>query len=95
MAEPRRGAVAYCSIGHLGLITSDKPEPVYYPDGMMGLAWTGRHIWPFEKFGEPWSSRTPDVVGYIQDEHGVFDYVPPKRLHFYKNSSSLDWRESQ
>jgi hypothetical protein len=30
-----------------------------------GFAWTGIHLSP-EKFGQPWSSRTPRVVGEIR-----------------------------
>lgn len=45
-------------------------------NGNTGQAWTGRHIWPFELFGKLWSSRHPDVFGYIHDDHGgVFEYV--------------------
>jgi len=76
-AKPCFGALAYCSLGHLGVILSSKPEPVYYPDGNMGLAWTGKHIWPFDKFGEPWSSRDPQIIGMIYDDHGgTFEYLP-------------------
>ena len=39
--KPRRGALALCSMGKLGLITSDAPEPVTYPDGNTGEAWLG------------------------------------------------------
>ena len=78
--EPHRGALAYCSLGHIGLITSSKPEPVYYEDGSMGLAWKGKHIWPFEKFGDPWSSGEPEVFATIHDRMhgaaGIFEYLP-------------------
>ena len=56
------GRLAICGLGHLGLITSHEPEPVYYPDGDMGLAWKGKYILPVEKFGEPWSSRNPKLI---------------------------------
>ena len=63
--EPHKGALAACSLGHIGLILSDKPEPVYYDPsnvGNMALAWTGIHLWPFELAGKPWSSRNPVVL---------------------------------
>ena len=81
---PRKGAIAFCSIGKLGLITSDGPVSVTYPDGNTGLAWTGIQLtdsdggngppvgattwtpWP-SKVGDPWSSRSPRVVAYIDD----------------------------
>lgn len=32
-----------------------------------GIAWIGIHLSP-EKFGQPWSSRTPRVVGEIRQD---------------------------
>lgn len=79
---PRKHAIAYCSIGFLGLILSDRAEPVTYDDGNKGVAWTGIQLWPstitavFGKQGEKtvtvragdrWSSRTPRVIGYLED----------------------------
>ena len=75
--EPHRGALAVCSLGHVGLITSEKPEPVYYEDGNMGLAWKGIKLWPFEQAGRVWTSRKPallpvsisegHLVGHMED----------------------------
>ena len=69
---PRKHALAYCSKGHLGVITSEGPESVEYPDGTKGMAWTGYHL----PDGRPWSSRNPRVVGYLDnlaDKHFGID----------------------
>lgn len=63
---PRRGAIAYCSAGKLGLITCDEPLEVTYHDGNKGVAWIGIQLTK-GIIGDPWSSRTPKVVGYIED----------------------------
>jgi hypothetical protein len=62
--KPQKGAIAICSRGILGLITSDKPEEVKYSDGNTGLAWTGIQIGE-NTFGQKWSSRNPKVLNYI------------------------------
>jgi len=79
---PRKGAIARCSIGFIGLITSETPQEITYTDGNKGLAWLGiqlRHdscIFPFGVDagkevvvvpGMPWSSRHPEVLGYLSD----------------------------
>jgi hypothetical protein len=65
--EPRRGALAFCSRGALGIITSDGPMPVKYPDGSTGIAWVGNHLTnEAGRLGAPWSSRRPHVIGYIE-----------------------------
>lgn len=69
--EPKKGAIAICGIGTVGVITSDGPVPVKYLDGNEGIAWTGIHlgfgvdgldrevqIAP----GDMWSSRHPRVI---------------------------------
>ena len=59
----RKGCIARCSLGLLGLVTSNKPELVTYPDGNKGMAWTGIHITNVVGLlGEPWSSRDPKLV---------------------------------
>ena len=78
--EPRRGAIAMCSRGYIGLITSAEPQEITYPDGNKGKAWLGIQLtnkppisanWDKPHgVGTPWSSRTPFVMGYI-DERGV------------------------
>lgn len=60
---PRKHALAYCSKGRLGIITSDEPEHVDYPDGTKGWAWTGYHV----HNKAPWSSRNPRVIAYLED----------------------------
>lgn len=65
---PQKGALAFCSRQELGLITSDAPVEVTYPDNSTGLAWTGIHL-SEAKLGEQWSSREPRVVGLVKDDH--------------------------
>lgn len=63
---PRRGAIAVCSKGSIGIITSDEPVEVTYPDGSKSMAWVGLHLTDkIAKIGEPWSSRTPTVLLYL------------------------------
>jgi len=85
--EPKKGDLAVCSRGYLGLITSEGPEEVSYPDGTRGQAWTGIHLTWYRGLeyqhtnpGDPWSSRTPTVVGYINDEGKVSTHEVTKRL---------------
>jgi hypothetical protein len=59
--KPSRGAIALCSNNKLGIIMSDKPVEVTYPDETKGVAWTGFHL-SGEDFGKPWSSREPNVI---------------------------------
>ncbi len=75
--EPKRGAIAVCGIGTLGLITSRYKEFVTYPDGNTGKAWTGIHLTDkvCPQFS-PWSSTRPIVLGYLQmDELEDFDKI--------------------
>jgi hypothetical protein len=86
---PRSGALAYNALGLLGLITSDKPEEVTYPDGKKDRAWIGICLvndpdfyMPFGpekgnkpiRIGDQWSSRCPVVVGYTDSL--LADYPP-------------------
>jgi hypothetical protein len=79
---PRKHAIAYCSIGFLGLILSETLHEVTYNDGNKGMAWTGiqlQHDTRTAVFGkegkktvtvhagDSWSSRTPRVIGYLED----------------------------
>jgi len=64
----QKGAIATCSRGQKGLITSRSPMKVEYPDGKEEFAWTGVHLEDHEdgpKVGDPWSSRNPIVIGNI------------------------------
>ena len=63
--EARRGAIAICSLGTLGIITHDEPQDVEYPDGNKGKAYVGYHLTEkVTQAGEKWSSRDPQVIGY-------------------------------
>jgi hypothetical protein len=55
-------------MGLLGIIMSDKPTRVHYPDGKLGRAWVGIHLTDGvgHSIGDPWSSRAPHVVGHVQ-----------------------------
>jgi hypothetical protein len=72
---PRKGAIAVCSVGMIGFITSDTTVRVEYRDRVVGMAWTGQQIGarkedgavtmdPSITAGGPWSSRNPRVIGY-------------------------------
>jgi hypothetical protein len=64
----RFGALAYCGIDCLGLITSYTPEEVTYQDGSKRMAWTGIHLTDkVGKIGAPWSSTKPRVVGRMKE----------------------------
>lgn len=58
-----RGKLAVCSRGILGLISSDHPKKVKYPDGNEGVAYVGIAVYSCR----PWSSRNPKVVGTIKE----------------------------
>ena len=63
-----KGTLAICSLGTLGLITSDEPQTVTYIDGNKGVAWTGIHLTDkIAPIGSQWSSRNPRAVGHIND----------------------------
>lgn len=64
--KPKKFAVALCGQDTLGLITCDKPKEVTYPDGTKGQAWVGFHLTDkTTTIGNPWSSRNPKVLGYL------------------------------
>lgn len=66
--EPGKGAFAFCSQGLLGYITDDEKREVTYEDGIKGMAFVGVHLTGDEKtIGSPWCSRTPRVVGHVDD----------------------------
>jgi hypothetical protein len=71
---PKKGDIALCSLGTLGMITADEKEEVSYPDGGSAMAWTGVHLERHEEYdiapGDPWSSRDPKVVGSMLEEMG-------------------------
>jgi hypothetical protein len=64
----KKGTIAICGIGCLGLITEDEPREIFYPDGNKSTAWVGIHLTDKAcEIGEPWSSRNPIVVGHTDD----------------------------
>lgn len=82
--EPRRYALAYCSGGLLGLITSEQPVEITYRDNERGVAWTGVQVTggtiagvggdTGKTFtvapGTPWSSRTPRAIAQLSEDDG-------------------------
>lgn len=74
--KPKKGVVAICGAGSLGLITSNEKERVIYDDGTGAMAWTGIHLTGKLEHAEPgddWSSRSPEVIGDAGDL--VQDYL--------------------
>ena len=64
----RKGTLAVCGIGCLGLITEDNPKEITYSDGNKSTAWVGIHLTDkICPIGEKWSSRNPTVVGHTDD----------------------------
>lgn len=66
--EIRKGTLAICGIGCLGLITEDEPREITYNDGNKSVAWVGIHL--TDKvcaIGGAWSSRHPIVVGHTDE----------------------------
>ena len=75
-------AVAKCSLGVLGIITSTEMEEVTYSDGNKGVAWTGFVVEPTQiegikgnagkiidvKVGNLWCSKRPEVVKLLEKE---------------------------
>lgn len=66
--QPRKGSIAICSRGFLGLITDDDKKDIIYSDGNVGKAYVGIHLCTDMKFfGTGWSSTKPKVIGHIND----------------------------
>jgi hypothetical protein len=67
----KKGTLALCSRGALGLITHDEPQRVTYPDGSKGFAYIGIHLTDkISPIGSPWSSRTPRPVAILETVNG-------------------------
>jgi hypothetical protein len=65
---PRKGCIAICGIGCLGLITSEAPQKVGYLDGNTGIAWIGIHITDkVSPIGSMWTSRNPRIICHVED----------------------------
>jgi hypothetical protein len=75
MKQPHRGAIAICSNGSVGLITSNTKVPVPMPDNPDYQAWTGIQICPSEVgktknkrvVGDTWCSSDPTVIFTAQE----------------------------
>lgn len=68
-SEIRKGTIAICSLGCIGLITKDEPQEVKYSDGNKGVAYVGIHLTDkVSPIGSPWSSRSPKVLVYDINE---------------------------
>ena len=65
------GNIALCNQGHLGLILKEKGSPV------SGMMYYGIHL-SQEKFGQPWESKSPQVVGNI---HAVLSTLLAEATH--------------
>ena len=79
--EPRKNAIAICSLNRIGLITSETPIDVTYNDGNKGVSWVGIQLTDGEvmgiggdkgkiikqKIGDPWMSKNPKVIGYLDE----------------------------
>lgn len=65
---PRSGAIAVASNGDLGIITSEEKVPTCV-EGRVQMAWRGIQLRPVRggKTGDSWSSRNPNVIGYVED----------------------------
>lgn len=74
--KPRKGSIAFCSAGRLGLITSEKPEPFRFFNGDEVITWKGIQLtdglggknkdYP-QKAGDFWCSQNPVVVGHVSE----------------------------
>lgn len=75
--SPRKGAIAICGKGSIGIITEDEPKEVIYPDGNKAMAWVGFHLTDkIAPIGSPWSSRNPKVWFYISyDKDGTAEVI--------------------
>ena len=59
--KPRRGAIAYCKKGDLGLILADEPKP--------RKGWRGINMMT----GGEWWSKEPNVVGLMHSKEAIND----------------------
>src|SRR5258708_27456497 len=91
MSTVKKGDLAICSRGELGLITSDRPQSIVYrrclahqnggeddycQECERGVAWLGIHLIG-EKAGQPWSSRAPRKVATLAATgDGAFRLTP-------------------
>lgn len=61
--EIKKGTIAICGSGCLGLITEDEPRVVTYENGNKGIAYVGIHLTDnVAPIGSPWSSKDPKPI---------------------------------
>lgn len=65
--QPRPGDIAICSLGHIGIVGDGHPRNIRYSNGKKGKAFVGKAIFPPHRFGKPWSSRKPTILGNVAD----------------------------
>lgn len=64
--SPRKGDIALCGRGLLGIITSADQIRVDYPGGDEAMAWHGFHLSNARAgVGHQWSSRNPCILGNV------------------------------
>ena len=77
---PRKGDIAVCSHGYIGLILKDASIPNTSPNGVVEAElWTGIHLTTKggKQIGAAWQSRRPTVLCSISDVLAAAgDYVP-------------------
>jgi hypothetical protein len=64
MIRPKKGDIAICKHGHVGLVT----EVTYHPDrkGINRKLWRGIHL-DSDDVGLPWESRAPERLLTVSD----------------------------
>jgi hypothetical protein len=64
--EPKRGDLALCGRGSLGVILDRTKRKVMYGNGTESLAWMGFHLTnAINGVGSIWSSRNPCIIGNV------------------------------
>lgn len=57
----KRGTIAKCSKGHIGVISQSEPITVIR-NGKEEKVYVGQHL-SSENYGKPWQSKSPVVIG--------------------------------
>lgn len=94
--QPRKGAIAYCSVGRLGLILNDSPEEFEFFNGDKAVVWKGIQLtkglggknkdYP-QEVGDFWCSTKPKVIGYIED---VISFIEEYCNNKHNNRNNLE-----
>ena len=72
----RKGTIAICSLGAIGMITEDHPIEVTYRDGNKGFAYVGIQLTnKLCSIGKPWSSRNPKIIGHIDNFTSIIENI--------------------